>query len=72
MVLVKMTLETEDFPRPEFNDEGYENLRRSQAISKPIDDHSVTNVISESISSIWVWDILNQVSMSFLMVRYTL
>ena len=34
--------------------------RRSQAFYKLIDVHSVTNVIGESISSIRIWNIVNQ------------
>ena len=34
--------------------------RRSQAFCKPVDVHSVTNAIGESISSISIWNILNQ------------
>ena len=34
--------------------------RRSQAFDKFIDVHSVTNFIGESISSISMWNIVNQ------------
>ena len=34
--------------------------RRSQALYKPVDVHSVTNAIGESISSIRSWNIVNQ------------
>ena len=34
--------------------------RRSQAFYKLIDAHSVTNVIGESISSIRMWNFVNQ------------
>ena len=34
--------------------------RRSQVFYKPVDVHSVTNAIGESISSITMWNIVNQ------------
>ena len=34
--------------------------RRSQAFHKLVDVHSVTNVIGKSISSIRMWNIVNQ------------
>ena len=33
---------------------------RSQAFYEPVDVHSVTNAIGESISSISIWNIVNQ------------
>ena len=36
------------------------NRRRSQALFKLTDAHSVTNVIGEGISSIRMWNIVNQ------------
>ena len=41
--------------------------QRSEAFYKPVDVHSVTNAIGESISSVSTWNIVNQlVSMIFL------
>ena len=34
--------------------------RRSQTFYKPVDVHFVTNVVGESISSISMWNIVNQ------------
>ena len=34
--------------------------RRSQVFYKPVDVHSLTNPIDKSISSISIWDIVNQ------------
>ena len=36
------------------------NKRRSDTFCKPVDVHSVTNVVGESISSITMGDIANQ------------
>ena len=51
--ILKYSLKVESLPEILTN-------RRSQAFHKPIDIHSVTNVIGESISSIQMWDIVNQ------------
>ena len=34
--------------------------RRSQTFYKPIDAHSMTDFVSESISAISIWNIVNQ------------
>ena len=35
--------------------------RRSQTFYKPIDVHPMENIVGESISSITIWNIVNQV-----------
>ena len=42
--------------------------RRNQSFYKPIDVHSVTNTRGKIVSSISMWNIVNQVSMIFLVV----
>ena len=43
--------------------------KRSQTFYKPVDAHSITNTIGEGISSIIIWNIVNQVRMIFLVGR---
>ena len=56
---------SEDFGNPNVAVDGREltrniKKRRSKTFCKPVDVHSVKNVIDESIASIRTWNIVNQ------------